>query len=59
MLRFHIDYFKPDSEATPKPGDTLARQAVAEAILSKHDTATHARRFNAVLATSSINDAIE
>ena len=59
VLRFHIDYFKPDGETTPKPGDTLARQAVAEAILSKHDTATHARRFNALLATSSINDAIE
>ena len=59
VLRFHIDYFKPDGEAKPKPGDTLARQAVAEAILSKHDAATHARRFNALLATSSINDAIE
>ena len=59
VLRFHIDYFKPDSETKPKPGDALARQAVVEAILSKHDTATHARRFNAVLATSSINDAIE
>jgi type I restriction enzyme R subunit len=29
------------------------------AILNKHDAATHSKRFNAVLATASINDAIE
>ena len=28
-------------------------------ILSKHNAATNERRFNAILATSSINDAIE
>ncbi len=32
---------------------------MTEAILSKHDQATGQRRFNALLATSSINDAIE
>jgi type I restriction enzyme R subunit len=32
---------------------------VAQAILNKHDAATAGRRFNALLATASINDAIE
>jgi len=59
VLRFHVDYFKPQGKALPKPGEPLARRAVIEAILSKHDTATGQRRFNALLATSSINDAIE
>ncbi|MES2706649.1 MAG: type I restriction endonuclease subunit R [Verrucomicrobiota bacterium] len=59
VLRFHIDYFKPAGKGTPKPGEGLAKRAVIEAILSKHDAATGGRRFNALLATSSINDAIE
>ncbi|UYH51240.1 type I restriction endonuclease subunit R [Candidatus Kirkpatrickella diaphorinae] len=59
VLRFHIDYFKPQGKRLPKPGEPLAKRAVVEAILSKHDAATAQRRFNALLATSSINDAIE
>jgi len=73
VLRFHIDYFKPESPGTPtsssassftKPPGTSAlpapaKRAVIEAILTKHDTSTAHRRFNAILATSSINDAIE
>ncbi len=59
VLRFHVDYFKPQGKTLPKPGEPLARRAVIEAILSKHDQATGQRRFNALLATSSINDAIE
>lgn len=59
VLRFHVDYFKPDGENTPKPGDTVAKRAVVDAILDKHDAATAGRRFNALLATGSINDAIE
>jgi type I restriction enzyme R subunit len=59
VLRFHIDYFKGEGKAIPKPGEAIAQQAVVEAILTKHDAATHSRRFNAVLATSSINSAIE
>ena len=38
---------------------TVPKRAVIEAILTKHDTSTAHRRFNAILATSSINDAIE
>jgi len=38
---------------------TVPKRAVIEAILTKHDMATGGRRFNALLATASINDAIE
>ena len=59
VLRFHIDYFKAEGKKTPKPGEGLAKRAVVDAILAKHDMATAQRRFNAILATASINDAIE
>ena len=73
VLRFHVDYYKvegassslpgqreQDASATlPKPGQPLAKRAIVEAILEKHDAATHARRFNALFATASIDDAIE
>lgn len=38
---------------------TVPKRAVIEAIFAKHDAATGGRRFNAILATASINDAIE
>jgi type I restriction enzyme R subunit len=59
VLRFHVDYFKPEGKKLPKPGEPIAKKAIIEAILAKHDTATGGRRFNALLATASINDAIE
>jgi type I restriction enzyme, R subunit len=59
VLRFHVDYFKPEGKKVPKPGEALEKRKIIEAILTKHDTATGQRRFNAVLATASINDAIE
>jgi len=67
VLRFHIDYFKGKGNYysnynivdKDKPGEMITRQAVVEAILDKHDSATNSRRFNAMLATSSINNAIE
>ncbi len=59
VLRFHIDYFKGKGNQNPKPGEPIAQQAVVEAILDKHDAATNSRRFNAILATASINNAIE
>jgi type I restriction enzyme, R subunit len=58
VLKFHVDYFKAEGNYKPKAGEPLAQQAVVEAILVKHDAATHQRRFNAILATASINDAI-
>lgn len=73
VLRFHIDYYKPESakskevtepsskskkRAKAKPGEAITQQAVVESILDKHNAATQQRRFNAVLATASINHAI-
>lgn len=64
VLRFHIDYFKPNNSSAEAPSKVKAKsdqaqQAVVEAILDKHNIATNTRRFNALLATSSINNAIE
>lgn len=69
VLRFHIDYFgqKPkddkdlntkDRKKKLKPKLPSPESVVAE-ILKKHDAATNQRRFNAFLATASINNAIE
>ncbi len=58
VLRFHVDYFKPDGSPI-KPGETPARRAVVEAILAKHDAATNQRKFNTLFATASIDDAID
>ncbi len=57
VLRFHIDYFEPKDKATV--GDDLHKLAVVKSILVKHDKSTHCKRFNALLATASINDAIK
>ena len=72
VLRFHIDYFKPKSDnkerskqvgkRKPKddaPKPPFSKAAIVNEVLSKHDAATGGRRFNAILATASINDAIE
>jgi len=58
VLRFHIDYYEQENNKRDTDG-TMIKQAVVEAILSKHDAATHSRRFNAIMATASINDAIK
>lgn len=58
VLRFRVDYYKPEGKEI-KPGKSLAKKAVVDSILAKHDAATGGRRFNAILATASINDAIE
>lgn len=57
VLRFHIDYFEPEKKITV--GSTPHKKAVANAIIKKHDSATNTKRFNALMATASINDAIE
>jgi type I restriction enzyme R subunit len=59
VLRFHIDYYKPEGKDKPKPGEAVTKHKVIETILAKHDAATAEREFNAILATNSINDAIE
>jgi len=57
VLRFHVDYYEADNKV--KTNNTISQKAVVEAILSKHDAATQERKFNAILASSSINHAIE
>jgi type I restriction enzyme R subunit len=59
VLKFHVDYFEGKGTQKAKPGEAMAEQAVVEAILDKHNAATNSRRFNATLATASINNAIE
>ncbi len=59
VLKFHIDYFKGEGSVDVKPGEALAQQAVAEAIIDKHNAATNNRKFNSLFATASINNAIE
>jgi len=59
VLGFQVEYYKPDGEHAVTAGETLKKQKVVEEILAKHDKATLDRRFNALLATNSIPDAIE
>ncbi len=68
VLRFRVDYFKQEekkkqeseskAKSKVKLPAPLSRKVIAEAILDKHGAATNERKFNAVLATASINDAI-
>lgn len=57
VLRFHVDYFKP--EKSDMAGETVKKSAVVRTILGKHRVATADGRFNAILATGSINEAVE
>ncbi|NLB65409.1 MAG: type I restriction endonuclease subunit R [Lentisphaerae bacterium] len=58
VLRFHIDYFKPEGENLSTAPAHHTKQAIVDTILAKHHAATANRRFNALFATASINDAI-
>lgn len=60
VLRFHIDYLGVSGdEQASKMNETQRKKAVIQQILKKHDVVTNNRRYNAILATASINDAIE
>jgi len=59
VLSFHVDYFGKEGDKKPKKGQPPPPEAVINAILEKHDSATNQRRFNALLASASINHAIE
>jgi len=37
VLRFHVDYYKPEGKNPPKPGEALAKRAVIEAILAGYN----------------------
>lgn len=58
VLRFHVDYFQAAGSSVPASGTDAARRAIVDAILAKHDNATAQRKFNALLATASIPEAI-
>lgn len=59
VLRFHIHYFKGKGEKEAAKNITLPKEKIVENIIEKHNGATNGRKFNALFATSSINDAIE
>lgn len=61
VLRFHVDYYKPEQQddEVSKVDEQKNKKAVVKTILSKHNMVTNQRRYNAILATASINDAIE
>ena len=59
VLRFHVEYYKKEGETSEIYEKVMEKRAVVEAILKKHDKATNNRKFNALFATSSIDDAIE
>lgn len=59
VLGFQVEYYKPDGTHAVAAGEILKKQKIVEEILAKHDKATLDRRFNALLATNSIPDAIE
>ncbi|WP_261665515.1 type I restriction endonuclease subunit R [Deinococcus sp. Marseille-Q6407] len=62
VLKFHVDYYKPESVegvAAASRNEPPPKRAVITEILKKHDAATAGRKFNAILATASIDDAIE
>ena len=58
VLRFHVDYFKPEENGVTID-ESDRKRAIAEAIIKKHRAATGECRFNALFATASINDAID
>lgn len=58
VLRFNVDYYRSNGEYV-RDRNLVTKRAIIEEILAKHDAISLSRRFNAILATSSINDAIE
>lgn len=59
VLQFHIDYYEEEPNTKVQVDSTAFRRAVIKDILKKHNIATSTRKFNAILATSSIDNAIE
>jgi len=58
VLKFNVDYFQHGGEDARKANPDAVKRAIVENILDKHEAATNSRRFNALFATASINDAI-
>ncbi len=55
VLKFHIDYFRAERD-----NQVIAptKDAIVQSILDKHSAATNQRKFNAIFATGSIDEAI-
>ena len=58
VLRFHIDYLGAENKKGNK-SNIPNKKAVVDKVLSDHMAVTNRGRFNAIFATSSIDDAIE
>jgi type I restriction enzyme, R subunit len=58
VLKFHVDYYAPEGKDAAKITEDARKQKIVEQILDKHDAVTASRRFNALFATGSIDDAI-
>ena len=54
VLRFNIDHYKPDADIV-----IVSKQSIVKAIIDKHNISTFYRKYNAIFATNSINEAIE
>ncbi len=60
VLKFHVYYYEGTGADKKIAQQTIAeKQAIIETIFEKHDISTNLRKFNAILATASINDAIQ
>jgi type I restriction enzyme R subunit len=58
VLKFHVDYYRPEGKDTTQAGEDARKQKIVDKILATHDAVTASRRFNALFATASIDDAI-
>jgi len=57
VLRFKVEYFRPEG-STETANEAKRKEAIMQSIIDKHNKVTDDRKFNAILATASINDAI-
>jgi type I restriction enzyme R subunit len=58
VLKFHVDYYGPEGKDAAKVSEEVRKQKIVDKILATHDAVTASRRFNALFATASIDDAI-
>jgi len=59
VLSFHVDYFRTQVKGKDVPkANPPTPEVVIQTILEKHPSVTNNRKFNAIFATASINEAI-
>lgn len=54
VLAFKVEYIRPNKEEIT----AITKESIANYIINHHDAVTQNRRFNAIFATASINEAI-